>query len=195
MDFLVGSALGDKRAGFISYDTHEHNRLDIVGDKIYEHKTIRLNYTTYDIQRSSDFLNPGSSPADVMMYSQEAVEHNDGEAPFLYARIIKIFHVDICWDDQPTKQKIYFLWVRWFRRDETHKFGDEHLRLERITFASDEDSPQFGFLDPNMVLHAAHLIPDFSVGRVDTHLGPSRLARTSALESGNSDYAAYYVNR
>ena len=195
MNFLAASSLSDKRAGFVTYPTHELNKLDIVGDKIYEHKTIRLNYTTYDMHRFSDFLNPNSSPADVMLYSQESIESNDGEAPFLYARIIGIFHAIVRWDDQPTTKKIDFLWVRWFRRDETHPFGDVHLRLERITFASDEDSPQFGFLDPGMVLRAAHLVPAFSTGHVQMHLGPSRLARTSALESGNSDYASYYVCR
>lgn len=60
-----------------------------------------------------------------------------------------------------------FLWVRWFRLDETHHGGFEAKRLHRLEFTStnDDDHYAFGFLDPNCVMRASHLIPAFAHGR------------------------------
>jgi hypothetical protein len=84
-----------------------------------------------------------------------------------------------------------FLWVRWFGLDTEWDSGPSRLRLDRIGYVPDDDPDAFGFLDPDHVLRACHLIPSFAVGRTALLLAPS-MARD---DSRAGDWTNYYVNR
>lgn len=145
------------------------NRLEIVGDCIYEHKTIRINYTTYDLQRSTDLIHPRRSSADIMLLPES--KNPDLEAPFWHARVLGIYHAFVRWDDNEA-HRIDFLWVRWLRRQK-QPFGDNHSRLERVAFEADtDDMHAFGFVSPQCVVRGSHLIPNFCSRRTTALLGP-----------------------
>ena len=63
---------------------------------LYRHKVLRVNYTTYDLRRTIDSLNPCvPGHADVMVLSPENEEENDDPHPYRYARILGIYHANV----------------------------------------------------------------------------------------------------
>ncbi|KAJ3551292.1 hypothetical protein NM688_g4788 [Phlebia brevispora] len=170
-----------------SFTDAERRSLVFRDNRIYAHKVLRVNYTTYDLRRAQDSLNHRTH-ADVMVLG-----HDDDPAdsnPYWYARVIGVFHAEVRRAEavnEPFK-KVEFLWVRWFGRDSTWQRA---RRLPRIGFIPDDDPDAFGFLDPREVIRAVHLIPAFAHGKTDALLGPSiaRIAR-----DGNEDWQYFYVN-
>ena len=60
------------------------------------HKVIQFNYTTYDMRQDQDILNPGTLHCNVMVLApSEAMDPSSDVHPFLYARILAIFHVNV----------------------------------------------------------------------------------------------------
>lgn len=163
---------------------------------------MRINYTTYDVRRAQNSINPRNH-ADVMVlaHEDEEIRVRDGSDPeaYSYARAIGIFHtyVEHHGSESATSepQRMEFLWVRWFGRDTTHKSGFKAKRLPRIGFVpseeGDPDDGAFGFLDPQEIIRAAHLVPAFAHGTTSTLLGPS-IARQP--RDGDEDWQFYYVN-
>ncbi|KIO08767.1 hypothetical protein M404DRAFT_133050, partial [Pisolithus tinctorius Marx 270] len=87
------------------------------------HKSIQINYTSYNCCRAQDSLNPHTH-ADIMVLAHEdECLDQDGLAPhpYWYAHIIGIFHTTVryCGMDSTntSPQCIDFLWVRWYARD------------------------------------------------------------------------------
>jgi len=108
---------------------------------IYRHKVLRINYTTYDMRRTQDSLNPRiPGHGDIMVLSPENENENEDPHPYWYARILGIYHADIrytgpnstiSWDPQ----RMEFLFVRWFGRDLTPQPGWKAKCLVRLAFA------------------------------------------------------------
>ena len=71
------------------YTDTKRNEVTILDNQMYLHRTLQVNYTSYDLRRQKDVIKPASCP-DVMVLSCE-----DGEDihPCWYARMVKIFHV------------------------------------------------------------------------------------------------------
>ncbi|KIJ55818.1 hypothetical protein M422DRAFT_92631, partial [Sphaerobolus stellatus SS14] len=112
--------------------------------------------------------------------------------PFWYAQVLGVYHVNVSvqQDGELTKPtRMEFLWVRWFGRDPNWRSGWRYKRLDRIGFVPHQDSLAFGFLDPQVVIRAAHLIPAFAHGRTQD-LCPPSMARDD-----DGDWEYYYVNR
>ena len=67
----------------------EQSSVTFVNNRLYRHKVLRINYTTYDLRRAQDSLNPRTH-ANVMVLAHE----DDAEIshPYWYAWIIGIFH-------------------------------------------------------------------------------------------------------
>ena len=130
----------------------------IVKDTLYRHKVLRVNYTTYDLRRDQDSINPRNH-ADIMVL---ASEEGENAHPYWYARIQGVFHVDIRLRSNTSynTQRFDFLWVRWFGRDLNTPSGWKHRRLQRLGFLDSDDEGAFGFLDPALVVRSIHLIPD-----------------------------------
>ncbi|KAH9915825.1 uncharacterized protein B0H18DRAFT_1140113 [Fomitopsis serialis] len=49
-----------------SFGLDEHDTIKFVNDRIYLHKALRINYTTYDMRRAQDTINPRTQ-SDIMM--------------------------------------------------------------------------------------------------------------------------------
>jgi hypothetical protein len=108
------------------FTSAQQNTLTFVNNRLYRHKVLRVNYTSYDLRRNQDSLNPRSH-ADVMVLS-----HEDDESghPYWYARVVGVFHATIQFKGLASHPAIKadvrnmdFLWVRWFGRDLHHKCG------------------------------------------------------------------------
>ena len=64
-------------------------------------------------------------------------------------------------------QTCYFLWVWWFKRDESLPSFATTRQFDRVAFVpyDSPDKEPFGFIDPETVIQGCHLIPDFNTGR------------------------------
>ena len=153
-------------------------------------QTLRVNHTTYDVQRSLDSINPRSH-SDVMVLSYD----EDSEHPFDYARIIGLFHLDVSYSGPGSTtrsyKKIEVAWVRWFQYDSSYLSGFCYKRLPRLQFVDCSESSAFGFLDPDLIICASHLIPAFIHGRTDELL-PHSIAHRP--KDGDEDYLYHYAN-
>ena len=167
----------------------------IIDNRLYVHKTLRINYTSYDLRRHQDVINPTSKP-DIMVLS---CEEGEDVHPFWYARVIKIFHVLVyhnktTFDDEHTPmepQRMDVLWVRWFGIDMDARGGWSKKKCHGISFIPSDEPGAFGFLDPAQVVRGVHLIPNFPRGRTDSRLPPSIARQASDCDQ---DWESYYVN-
>jgi hypothetical protein len=132
--------------------------------------------------------------ADFLCLSRED-QASSNPHPYWYGRIIGIFHALVRHVGPRSKstdiQRVDFLWVRWFGRDLSYLGGWNRRRLHRLGFLHDSDEGAFGFLDPNEVIRAAHLIPGFAYGRTTEILGHS-IARQDY--ENDEDWQYFYVS-
>jgi hypothetical protein len=141
------------------------NSVVINNGRIYQHKIMRLNYTTYDVRRDEDIIHLGNSRCDVMVLNSETAT---GAHPFCYARILGIFHANIVYIGEGIRdfcpRRLDFLWVRWY----TIEDGPASLTglLDCVRFPPMAHESSFEFLDPADVLRACHVVPLFSQGPV-----------------------------
>ncbi len=179
------------------YTDAERRQVILVNNRIYRHKVVRINYTTYDVRRSQDSLNPRTH-ADVMVTAHEEQDDRNSH-PYWYARIVGVFHADVLHVGPLSKtaepQRMEFLWVRWLGRDMDEPAGFRKKRLSRLGFVSDSDDDPgaipFGFLDPGQIIRGVHLIPAFAHGKTSELLGPSMVRPSS---DGDEDWVYYYIN-
>ncbi|KDQ51528.1 hypothetical protein JAAARDRAFT_199000 [Jaapia argillacea MUCL 33604] len=163
-------------------------------DRIYIHRTMHINFTTYDVRQAYDNINPKTDRCDVMVLAKED-DDNVASHPFWYARVIGIYHVNVVeLDDSgviPPVRRVDFLHVRWFGRDLDWWSGWKAKRLDRIGFIPESDEDAFGFLDPADVIRGCHLIPAYAEGRT------RMLLRYSLISQGDEqdDWERFYVNR
>ncbi|KAH9944799.1 hypothetical protein B0H21DRAFT_823184 [Amylocystis lapponica] len=192
-DHLLSRLLG------LAYDGDEkpfseadRDTVCVLKDTMYFHKVFRVNYTTYDVRRDQDSMNPRTH-CDIMLNSCET---GSGTHPFWYARILGIFHVDVLHLGSRavnrSVQKMEVLWVQWFGIDPDHRYGSKVARLPKVGFISASDESAFGFVDPSLVIRGCHLIPAFADGRTsELLLATNSIAR---LPGETDDWASYYVN-
>ncbi|KAH9903884.1 uncharacterized protein BXZ73DRAFT_111380 [Epithele typhae] len=164
-------------------------------DQMWLHKTLRVNYTTYDMRREQDSINP-SSHADVMMLAARPDEATDAEGnhPYLYARVLSVFHVNVTLQSEPLIEPcpIHVLWVRWFELDTLAPGGFNTLRPHRLRFAPASDA--FDFISPDRILRSVHLIPAFHHGRSDAALRGPSIARIETDDIAvEDDWNYHYV--
>jgi len=165
----------------------ELSQVIIKDNLIFTHATAAFNYTTYDIRRDQDTVNINSGRQDVMLPSFE--EENQTH-PYWYARVLGIYHANVFYGQARKPERVDFLFVRWFGRDVDQNSGPANLHLERVGFVPSEDADAFGFLDPELIIRACHLIPAFALGRNLRLLG-----RSTARDSLVGDWENYYINR
>jgi hypothetical protein len=101
------------------YSAEERSKLHIRGNRFFEHKSIRINYTTYDVRRDYDSIT--QLHPDIMLLSNEDISEGSGAPihPFWYARVLKIFHVFVSdmGSGRDKLERMDILWVRWFGLD------------------------------------------------------------------------------
>jgi hypothetical protein len=178
----------------MSFSDDERNSIRIRNNTIYRLSTVRINYTTYDMRREFDTINPKTHPF-VMVPSPET---ETGTHPFWYAAVLGVFHADIQHAGNDSRdfrfRRMEFLWVRWLGVVPGHRFGRMHAKLPKIGFIPDSDEFSFGFLDPSLVVRGCHLVPSFADRKTQgllTTEGPSLGRVGTNPEEG--DWASYYV--
>jgi hypothetical protein len=120
-------------------------------------------------------------------------ETDEAQHPYWYARIIRIFHVDI-WDYNASMAKPHqmnLLFVHWFGHDPSYNFGFSAKWLPRIGFLRGNNPCTFGFLDPDVVIRGVHLIPGFEHGQTNKFLPESFVRHKADL---GKDWLYFYVN-
>ena len=176
-------------------DHHERNSVFIQNDRIYRHHLARFNYTTYDVRRAQDVINPGTSHRDIILLANRNGEtRRESDHPFLCARVLGIYHANVVYTGEGMldykARRMEFLWVRWFEYDGVTSMRWEDLRLDSVHFPSLAAEGAFGFVDPRDVLRGCHIIPAFSKGRRHTdEVSISRIAHEG------KDWIRYHVNR
>ncbi|KIM66060.1 hypothetical protein SCLCIDRAFT_111658 [Scleroderma citrinum Foug A] len=113
--------------------------------------------------------------------------------PFLYARVLGIFHVDVIYTGPGSKDYVArcleFLWVHWFEvRDVL--LGWEHTTLDSLRFVLMTEKDAYGLVDLFNVLRGCHLIPAFASGRMH----PDSISVSQNARDG-ADWKYYCVNR
>ena len=125
--------------------------LQIVGNQLYHHGTLHVNYTTYDMRCNQDSINP-KTHLDILMLAPSSPQ-SQSPHPYLYGQVIGIYHVDIIHANlSPHSQCIEFLHVRFFQVDEDFQGSFKSRRFYRLSFAEADDVGAFGFIDPARVI-------------------------------------------
>jgi hypothetical protein len=149
---------------------------------------MQVHYTTYDLRREYDTVNPRSH-GDVMVLSGEMAPTH----PYWYARVLGIYHMDVWIQDgaRPVKQHLEVLWVRWLAVFQDSRFSMKNARLPKVGFVEEADQDAFGFLNPGQVIRGVHLIPAFAAGQGVSRLRPGKsLARPDGQED---DWEEHYI--
>ncbi|KAK0438853.1 uncharacterized protein EV420DRAFT_1651271 [Desarmillaria tabescens] len=118
-----------------------------------------------------DSINPRTC-SDVIVLTNNS-DLNDTH-PYWYARIIGLFHVEVHYNDPEGDL-------------EDHKAKCPH----HVEFVNGTDPEAFGFLDPDDIIHAIHLIPVYKLGQTTEFLPPSITQRP---EENDEDYEWYSVD-
>ena len=174
----------------------DRNSVRISGERLYRCKTFRVNYTTYDIQRDGDTINPRTYP-DIMVKSPETGP--EAQPCQWYARVIGIFHAMVSSSHAGVEEKslrhMDFLWVRWFGVEPgRYRHGFQYALLPKFGFVESTDDYAFTFLDPALVIRGVHMVPAFSGGRTSALLPATKsLARVLNPED-EDDWVNFYVN-
>lgn len=164
--------------------------VQIRGRKLYRHKVLRVNYTTYDLRREQDTINPRTQPNIMVLCPDGPNPH-----PYWYAYIIGIFHAMVDHPTLPDGTRMDFLWVHWYGSDIDQEYSGFKARcLHRIGLLEDTDdplaSPPFGFIDPSHVIRSVYLPPVYN-SRKRADLGSSAAHPPS---QGKDDFRLYYVD-
>jgi hypothetical protein len=172
----------------------DNNSVFFQSDRMYRHHLARFNYTTYDVRRSQDVINPGTSHRDIMILANSADDDSGSSHPFLYARVLGIYHVNVIYTGEGSldyaARRVEFLWVRWFKYDDNRSMDWSDLTIDRIRFFAMAHEGAFGFVDPKDVLRACHIVPAFARGKAHPDgIGLSKLAQDA------EDWSRYHVNR
>ncbi|KAG9082831.1 hypothetical protein FS749_006541 [Ceratobasidium sp. UAMH 11750] len=170
-------------------DFPDLGKLSFLNDRMYAHATLRINYTSYDVRRQCDVVNTRSASQFILLPNDTT--HNPSNHPFLYAKVLGIYHAKVRFCDRPLK-RMDFVWVRWLEYDEEEPGGWEAGRLDRVHYGKCRNDTElldaFGFIDPRQVIRACHLIPDFHTGYVQ-----DSVSLTCDTKEGDWEYHA--VNR
>ena len=175
----------------------EHGRVKLNRGKIHVHLSLRINYTTYDLQRESDHLRPSLNITRGSFKPHGArsiilVSTRDGDSPsaptrFQYGRVLGIFHAnahDLQKSVDGSYQRYDFLWVHWFEDEQRLRHG-----LRVVPPISDlRNSSAFGIVDPRDVVRASHLLPMFVRGEAG-------VIEPSCIPGITGGWVSHYVGR
>lgn len=152
--------------------------------RIYQHATARINFTTYDVRRDQDLINPRTEKSGILVFTPSEEGH-----PWAYARVLGIYHTVASIPGEVDAKRVEFLWVRWLQVDDEVETGS-HLRcLPRVCYVPEDEPHAFGIVNPDHIVRGCHLIPAFHHGRVEEVLLPS-----VGRDTGG-DWKFFYVNR
>jgi hypothetical protein len=170
------------------------NLIFFKNDLVYKHNVLRINYTTYDVRRAQDSINPHTEHRDIMLLA------NGSQHQYRYARVLGIYHTNVIYTGRGRggkvdhhSQRMEFLWVRWFETvgDKTVQQGWQEGMLDELKFHRITSEDAFGFVDPGDILRGCHLIPRFLLGK---SRGEEARPRSICAQE-HKDWRSYYANR
>jgi hypothetical protein len=183
-----------------SQNPSDINHILFKSDCIYNHRLLRINYTTYDVRRAQDVLNPKTTHNNIILLAGAEAENGEElqSHPYLYARVLGIYHANIIYvgpgmvDYNP--RRLDFLWVRWYQHweeaDDSDVMGWKAHHLDELSFPPMAREDAFGFVNPSDVLRSCHVIPRFVKGK--QHSDGTAL---STCAQDGEDWKAYFVGR
>lgn len=182
----------------VTFTDIERESIVILNHCIYRHNIFRINYTTYDLRRCQDSINPGGDQFNIMILGRGPSSLPNGALahPYWYARVLGVFHCEIRHRGPLSKtdgaQTIQFLWVRWYGLDEDELNTFKSRRLPQVGFIEPgyDTSPAFGFIDPSEVIRAVHLLPNVLEERSDNGI-PNTFVRR---DDDEKDWNYFYIN-
>ena len=159
---------------------------------MYSVQTFCLYYTTYDVQRQTDTVNPKTS-AYVMVHPPASDDEDTSDHElYWYACVLGIHHAKVSTShpDAINGREIHqmqFLWVQvqWLGAEPSHRHGFSHAVLSKISFILLMDEYAFGFWILSMsskavtwsqCLHVAELVTYF-LSRTQMHIAFSAMVR------------------
>ncbi|RXW21632.1 hypothetical protein EST38_g4229 [Candolleomyces aberdarensis] len=162
--------------------------------RIYQHKLLKINYTTYDIRREQDVIHIETPQCNVMLLNSN-FSVPGAHSLYLYSRVLGIYHANVSYigvlPDGTRRYESFRLdivWGQWY--ESLNHPGKEEFQLDRLRLSPVETPESLHFMDPADVLRGVHLIPQFSLGKADALPPKSRLVIPQ-----ESEWKAYYVNR
>jgi hypothetical protein len=165
-------------------------------DRIYGHNLSRFHFTTYDVRRGTDIINPGTTRCNIMLVADDpdAGDSSSNWHHFLYAHVLGVYHANVIYTGPGMRdykaRRLDFLWVRWYEVVDPASSGWSSSQLDCVRFLPMSEDDAFGFVDPTDVLRGCHIMPNFAKGkRHADSVGVSRCARDG------KDYNCYYVGR
>lgn len=114
--------------------------------------------------------------------------------PYIYIRIIAIFHVNIGNKALLGPQSVVtpiqkdIVWVHWFSIEDSSPLDETFMRLDRLSLTNIPDTDSNGSIHPEDIVRTCHIIPAFHYGRMSTMIPPS-------IASESESYEYFYVNR
>ncbi|KAJ3858791.1 hypothetical protein EV359DRAFT_75796 [Lentinula novae-zelandiae] len=186
-DHLLGRLKEILFDGNYEFTAEEQQDIIIAKDKIHTVKTLRINYTTYNVRRNQDVINPRTDHSTIMLKSPDT---NPNAHPYWYAQVLGIFHADVI--HFRSRKRMEFLWVRWLGTEPDYRPGQKFAKLPKVGFVPEDDEFAFGFLDPSQVIRACDLIPAFIHGKSNDLLA-TRLPTAARKVRESEDWVNYYV--
>jgi hypothetical protein len=176
-----------------TFTEDERNSVRITNNQIYSVKTLSVNYTTYDVRRDRDTINPDNHHFVMVRSSEDGPDTH----PYWYAQVLGVYHAFVFTTHPDSRdqsvRRMEFLWVRWLGVEPKYHSGSRYARLPMVGFVEDSDELAFGFLDPSLVIRSCHLIPRFMSGRTSnlmSYRGPTAARASDCTD----DWTNFYVN-
>lgn len=160
-------------------------------NRIFVHKLLRLNFTSYDVRREGDVIHVDTAQCNVMALNENFDSKTWGiEHAYIYAKVLGVYHVNASFvgilpdgTRRFATHRIDLLWVHWY--DFVPAKGE--FDLDRVTPSPFNSKQSLGFMDPSDALRGVHLIPQFTHGKLQNLR--SRHVKTDDL------WKSYYINR
>jgi hypothetical protein len=156
---------------------------------MYTHNILRINYTTYDIRRAQDTINPNTHHRNIMVLADG--DDADGH-PFLYGCVLGVYHINVIYTGPGMSdyhaRRLEFVWVGWY--DHIKPYGSwSACTLDQLRFPAEGG---YDFIDPADVIRSCHVIPAFAQGESDVNgQGNAETANANLARGWNR----YYINR
>ncbi|KAG9123570.1 hypothetical protein FRC07_014709, partial [Ceratobasidium sp. 392] len=190
---LIARISGGRYQDELDHDTSDISDIQFQYERIYAHQTLRLHYTTYNVRRDQDTVNPSTAKRFIVLRSDEPDSPGMGARRFWYAKVLGVYHANVIYKGASPK-RMDFLWVRWLSRMADVPGGWETCRLDRLGYFKDsEEFHAFDFVDPADVIRGVHLIPRFVGEQTGEYL--ESIDSISADMKGVGDWKNYYVSR
>ncbi|KAJ3804431.1 hypothetical protein F5876DRAFT_53412, partial [Lentinula aff. lateritia] len=153
-----------------------------------------INYTTYNVRRDQDVINPCTDHNTIMLKSPDT---NPDAHLYWYAQVLGIFHADIIHCNSKlglvkSRKQMEFLWVQWLGTEPDYCPGQKFAKLPKVGFVPEDDEFAFGSLNPSQVIRACHVIPAFVHGKSNDLLA-TRLPTAARKVGESEDWLNYYV--